>query len=132
MPQRTLNLFESATSRARVIRQGEIVQIVIDGGGAFVTFMQEFNLAKKWATPKTATGNMITDRGRFLEQIGTLVSRPGSMVSPRGNGKYVATLVSAMNLAGYDSGEWMMPPALKDLATGHQKSLPPRSADAAR
>src|SRR3546814_3686766 len=62
MPQRTLNLFESATSRARVIRQGEIVQIVIDGGGAFVTFMQEFNLAKKWATPKTATGNMITDR----------------------------------------------------------------------
>src|SRR3546814_18247766 len=75
MPQRTLNLFESATSRARVIRQGEIVQIVIDGGGAFVTFMQEFNLAKKWATPKTATGNMITDRGRFFEQIGTLVSR---------------------------------------------------------
>lgn len=131
MPQRTLNLFDSAVSRARVIRQGEIVQIVIDGGGAFVTFMQEFNQAKKWAVPKTATGNMITDRGRFFEQIGTLVSRPGSMVSTRGHGKYVENLVRAMNQAGYDIGEWMLPPELKDLATAHLKSMPKRGAVAA-
>ncbi|NGY04669.1 hypothetical protein [Solimonas terrae] len=131
MAKRDLNLFESATSRARVIRQGEIVQVVIDGGGAFVTFMQEFNQAKKWATPKTASGNMITDRGRFFEQIGTLVSRPGSMVGTRGSGKYVENLVRAMNQAGYDIGEWMLPPELKDLATAHLKTMPKRGALAA-
>lgn len=130
MPQRTLNLFESATSRARVVRQGEIVQIIVDGGGAFVTFMQEFNQAKKWAMPKTATGNMITDRGRFFEQIGTLVSRPGSMVSTRGHGKYVENLVRAMLQAGYDIGEWMLPPELKDLATAHLKTMPKRKSAA--
>lgn len=125
MAQRTLNLFESAVSRARVIRQGEIVQVVIDGGGAFVTFTQEFHQAQKWATPKTATGNMITDRGRFFEQIGTLISRPGSMVGTRGHGKYVEQLARKMLQGGYDIGEWMLPPELKDLATAHLKTAPP-------
>ncbi|MGH8446972.1 MAG: hypothetical protein ACREVL_17010 [Solimonas sp.] len=131
MPKRELNLFESAVSRARVIRQGEIVQVVIDGGGAFVTFTQEFHQAQKWATPKTATGNMITDRGRFFEQIGTLISRPGSMVSTRGHGKYIEALARAMNQTGYEISEWMLPPELKDLATAHLKSMPKRGAVAA-
>ena len=129
MSKRALNLFESAVSRARVVRQGEIVQVVIDGGGAFVTFTQEFHQAQKWASPKTASGNMITDRGRFFEQIGTLISRPGSMVSTRGSGKYVENLARAMLQAGYDIGEWMLPPELKDLATAHLKTMPkPKSA----
>jgi hypothetical protein len=126
MPQRVLNLFESAVSRLRVIRQGDITQVVIDGGGAFVTFTQEFHQAQKWASPKPATGNMITDRGRFFEQIGTLVSRPGSMVSTRGHGKYIEALVRAMNQAGYDIGEWMLPPDLKGIATAHLRSMPKR------
>ncbi|MFT4046145.1 MAG: hypothetical protein QM661_05545 [Solimonas sp.] len=124
MSKRPLNLFESAISRARVIRQGDITQVVIDGSGAFVTFTQEFRQAQKWASPKTATGNMITDRGRFFEQIGTLISRPGSMVSTRGHGKSVEMLARKMLQAGYDIGEWMLPPELKDLATAHLRSVP--------
>jgi hypothetical protein len=128
MSKRPLNLFESAVSRARVIRQGELTQVVIDGAGAFVTLTQEFHQAQKWATPKTATGNMTTDRGRFFEQIGTLVSRPGSFVSTRGHGKYVESLVRKMLQAGYDIGEWMLPPELKDLATAHLKTMPKAQA----
>jgi len=128
---RTINLFESAISRARVIRQGDLTQVVVDGGGAFVTFTQEFNQARKWATPKTATGNMITDRGRFFEQIGTLVSRPGSMVSTRGHSKYVEQLARQMLQAGFEISEWMLPPELKDLATAHLKStVQPKEASA--
>src|SRR3546814_19998561 len=74
---------------------------------------------------------MITDRGRFFEQIGTLVSRPGSVVSTRGHGKYVENLVRAMNQAGYDIGEWMLPPELKDLATAHLKYMTHRGGVAA-
>lgn len=130
--KRTLSLFESAVSRARVIRQGDIVQVVIDGGGAFVTFTQEFQQAQKWAAAKPATGNMVTDRGRLFEQIGTLVSRPGSMVGTRGHGKYVEALVRAMNQAGYELSEWMLPPELKKIATAHlQPSAPRRTADGA-
>ncbi|WP_028079353.1 hypothetical protein [Solimonas soli] len=132
MSKRPLNLFESAVSRARVIRQGDITQIVIDGGGAFVTFTQEFYQAQKWAMPKTATGNMITDRGRFFEQIGTLISRPGSMVSTRGHSKHVEQLARKMNQAGYEIGEWMLPPELKDIATAHLRSAArPKKNDAA-
>ncbi len=53
--KRSVNLFESALSRARVIRQEDIVQVVIDGG-AFVIVSQEFLQAQKWASPKAATG----------------------------------------------------------------------------
>lgn len=128
--KRTLSLFESAVSRARVIRQGDIVQVVIDGGGAFVTFTQEFHQAQKWAAAKPATGNMVSDRGRLFEQIGTLVSRPGSMVSTRGHGKYVEALVRAMNQAGYEISEWMLPPELKSIATAHLRPSAPRRAAA--
>ncbi len=119
---RTLTLFESAVSRARVIRQGDIVQVVIDGGGAFVTFTQEFMQAQKWAQSKPATGNVVTDRGRLFERIGTLISRPGSMLSTRGHGKYVENLARSMNQTGYDLGEWMLPPELKDISRAHLRA----------
>ncbi|NKF22441.1 hypothetical protein [Solimonas marina] len=131
MSARTKNLFESAVSRARVIRQGDIVQVVIDGGGAFVTFTQEFRMAQKWASSRIATGNMVTDRGRFFEQIGTLVSRPGSMVSTRGSGKYVENLVRAMNQGGYELSEWMLTPELKAIARAHLQGPEPKVRDAA-
>lgn len=120
---RTLTLFESAVSRARVIRQGDIVQVVIDGGGAFVTFTQEFMQAQKWAQSKPATGNVVTDRGRLFERIGTLISRPGSMLSTRGHGKYVENLARSMNQTGYDLGEWMLPPELKDISRAHLRAV---------
>ena len=55
----------------------------------------------------------MTDRGRFYEQIGTLISRPGSAVSTRGHGKYIETLARLMYQAGYDLSECMLPPAMK-------------------
>ncbi len=110
---RTLNLFESATSRGRVIRQGDIVQIVIDGGGALVTTAQDFRVAQKWAQSKPASGNLVTDRGRLFEQLGSLVSRPGTIVQTRGNAKQLEQLARLMRQGGYDLGEWMLPPELK-------------------
>jgi hypothetical protein len=32
--------------------------------------------------------------------------------------------------AGYDIGEWMLPPELKDLATAHLKTMPKRKSAA--
>jgi hypothetical protein len=111
---RSESLFEAALKRIRVIRQGDIVQLVIDGGGALVTTTQEFIQAQKWASSRTATGNVVTDRGRLLEQIGPLISRPGSMLSTRGNAKQVEALARLMKQGGYDLGEWMLPPELKN------------------
>lgn len=114
----TLSLFDSAMKRARIIRQGQIVQIVVDGGGAFVTTLQEFMPVQKWAMSRAATGNAVTDRGRLFERITILISRPGSMVSTRGSDKYVEQLAQLMNQAGYDLAEWMLPPTLKNLTAG--------------
>lgn len=121
---RTESLFEAATKRARVVRQGDIVQIIIDGGGAMVTTTQEFLQAQKWAARKPATGNMISDRGRFLEQITVLISRPGSMATTRGNARQVERLAQQMRQGGYDMNEWMLPPELKNL--GHPQPEPPK------
>jgi len=121
---RTETLLEAATKRLRIIRQGDIVQIVIDGGGALVTTTQEVLQAQKWAGRKPATGNMVSDRGRFLEQITVLISRPGSMLSTRGNTRQVESLAKQMNQGGYDLNEWMLPPELKRL--GHTQPEPPK------
>ncbi len=125
---RSETLFEAAVKRMRVIRQGDIVQIIIDGGGALVTTTQEFLQAQKWASSKPATGNMVTDRGRLLEQIGPLVSRPGSMLSTRGNAKQVEALAKLMKQGGYDLGEWMLPPELKNPAPTAPEPIRPKPA----
>ncbi|MES0872449.1 hypothetical protein [Sinimarinibacterium thermocellulolyticum] len=125
MVKRTETLLESALKRIRVIRQGDIVQLVIDGGGALVTTTQDFLQAQKWASTKPATGNLVTDRGRLLEQIGALVSRPGSMVSTRGNAKQVEALAKLMKQGGYDLSEWMLPPELKNPQIPQPEQKPP-------
>ncbi len=124
--KRTLSLFESATGRGRVVRQGDLVQIIIDGGGALVTTSVDFRAAQKWAQSKPATGNLISDRGRFFEQIGALVSRPGTMAPTRGNSKQLEGLARLMKQGGYDLGEWMLPPELKNV--GHVTLPGPRAA----
>ena len=111
---RTFSLFESAVSRMRVMRQGDIVQLVIDGGGALVTSTQDFIQAQKWASSKPASGNMITDRGRMLERLSVLVARPGSVLGTQGNAKQLAGLCKLMSQGGYDLAEWMLPPELKN------------------
>lgn len=113
----TQSLFQSATSRGRVVRQGDLVCVIIDGGGSMVMSTQDFLQAQKWAQSKPATGNALTDRGRFLDQIGSMVSRPGSLIPTRGNDRQVATLARQMRQAGYDLSEWNLPPELKAPAS---------------
>ncbi|MFA5938628.1 MAG: hypothetical protein WC809_04660 [Sinimarinibacterium sp.] len=114
------NLFEAATAQARVIKQGDLVQIVIDGGGALVTTLEEVSQARKWAERKAASGNRVTDRGRFFEQIATLISRPGTQAATRGNIKAVEGLARKMKAGGYDIGEWALPPELRFMQTGEE------------
>lgn len=114
MSGRTRSLYESATARARVIRHVDIVCMVFDGAGAMVMPMQDFVQAQKWGSSKPASGNALSDRGRFLEQIPALVSRPGSIASTRGNPRQLETLARSMRAAGYDLGEWMLPPEIRN------------------
>jgi hypothetical protein len=108
------SLLESATARGRVIRQGDIVCIIMDGGGAMVVPSQEYLQASKWAQSKPPSGNLLTDRARFLDKITSLVSRPGSLQATRGNDKALEKLARAMQHSGYDLSEWTLPPELKN------------------
>lgn len=106
---RALSLYEMATGKGRVIRQGEIVQVVMDGAGAFVCAAQDFMVAQKWAMSRTGSSNTVTDRGRFIEKIEVLISRPNSFVATRGSTVPVERLAKAMKQAGYDLKEWGVP-----------------------
>ncbi len=106
---RSLSLFEAATTRGRVIRQGEIVQWVMDGSGAIVIPAQDFLIAQKWGQSRTGSTNIVTDRGRLLEKFETLIARPGSFVSTRGNTRSLASLAKVMIASGYDISEWGLP-----------------------
>lgn len=106
---RVLSLYEMATGKGRVIRQGEIVQVVMDGAGAFVCGAQDFMVAQKWAMSRTGSSNAVTDRGRFIEKIEVLIARPSSFVSTRGSSVPVERLAKAMKQAGYDLKEWGVP-----------------------
>ena len=103
---RVLSLYEMAASKGRVIRQGEIVQMVMDGAGAFVCSAQDFTIAQKWGMSRTGSGNIVTDRGRLLDKIEVLISRPNSFVSTRGSSVPIERLAKAMKQAGYDLKEW--------------------------
>ena len=107
-------LYDAAIRQGRVVRQGEIATIVMDGGGAVVVAMQEFVSAQKWASSKPFSGNLLTDRARFLDQFTGMVSRPHSVQPTRGNDRQIDRLVRAMRMAGYDVTEWQIPPEMKD------------------
>lgn len=114
-------LFEAATKRGRVQRQGEIVCITMDGAGSMVVPAQEFVGAQKWSSSKPFSGNLLTDRARFLDQFSALISRPNSMQPTRGNERQVDRLARAMKNAGYDLNEWQVPPEMKDPKYWMQK-----------
>jgi hypothetical protein len=107
-------LFDAATRNGRVVRQGEIATIVMDGGGAVVVSMLELTSAQKWASSKPFSGNLLTDRARFLDQFSALVARPYSVQPTRGNERQIDRLVRGMRVAGYDIAEWQIPPEMKD------------------
>lgn len=107
-------LYDAATRQGRVVRQGEIATIVMDGGGAVVVGIQEFTAAHKWASSKPFSGNLLTDRARFLDQFSAMVSRPHSVQTTRGNDRQIDRLVRSMRVAGYDIAEWQIPPEMKD------------------
>jgi hypothetical protein len=113
--QRTL--YEAATSRARVVRHLDIVCLIVDAGGAMIIPMQDFVQAQKWASARIASGNLLNDRGRFLERMQSVVSRPGSLVPTRGNPRQLEALVRSMRAAGYDIGEWSLPAEIAHPAT---------------
>ena len=125
MAQKPRTLFEAATARGRVMRQGEIACIVMDGGGAVIVFMQEFIGAQKWAQSRVPTANLLSDRARFLDQFSVLISRPGSVQATRGNDRQLEKLARAMLGAGYDLAEWTLPAELKTL--GHGRPPPTAS-----
>ena len=106
MATQARNLFEAATGRGRVLRQGNIACIIMDGNGAVVTYMQDFAQARKWAQSKLPTSNLLSDRARFLDQFQVLVSRPGSIQATRGNQQQLEKLVKEMLAGGYDLSEW--------------------------
>lgn len=118
MATKTLSLYDSATGNGRVIRQGEIVQVIMDGAGAFVCVAQDFSVAQKWAMSRTGSGNKVTDRGRFIEKIEVLISRPNSFVSTRGSSVPVERLAKSMKQAGYDLKEWNI---AKDIVEAVEK-----------
>lgn len=103
---RTLSLYDTAVGNGRVIRQGEIVQVVMDGAGAFVCAAMDFSMAQKWAMSRTSSSNKVSDRGRFIEKIEVLISRPNSFVSTRGSSVPIERLAKAMKQQGYDLKEW--------------------------
>ncbi|EIT69654.1 MULTISPECIES: hypothetical protein [Hydrocarboniphaga] len=114
--QRTL--FEAATTRARIVRHLDIVCLIIDAGGAMIIPMQDFVQAQKWASSRIASGNLLNDRGRFLERMQSLVSRPGSLAPTRGNPKQLEAIVRSMRAAGYDIGEWSLPAEIRNPPVG--------------
>lgn len=116
MAQQARNLFESATNRGRVIRQGDVACIVMDGAGASVVNMQDLLQAQRWAQSRPGSANLLNDRGRFLDQFSVLVSRPGSQQATRGNAHQLERLVRSMLQSGYDLSEWTLPPEMKDPA----------------
>lgn len=118
MATQARNLFDAATARGRVIRQGDIACVIMDGHGAVVVPMQDFQQAQKWAQSRLPTANLLSDRARFLDQFATLISRPGSVQATRGNDRQLERLAKAMLGAGYDLGEWTLPAELKNIGHG--------------
>ncbi|AXQ29762.1 hypothetical protein D0B54_14240 [Solimonas sp. K1W22B-7] len=113
MSTKQKTLFEAFAQRARIAKQGEIAMIVIDGGGAMIVAMDEFITAQKWAQSRVSSGNVVSDRGRILEQFQVMVTRPGSFTGTKGNDRQLYKMAKKMRAAGHDLGEWQLPPELK-------------------
>ncbi len=132
MAPKELTLFESATSSLRISKHGRLVQIVADGNGACLMMDIEYAAAAKWASSRSSAGSPGNDRSKFLDQIATLIARPGSFISTRGGDKPIEDIVRLMLSSGFDLNDWAMPPSVKSLFMKGPapKMKPPPTADA--
>lgn len=110
-----LTLFESAAGTLRISKHGRLMQLVADGNGACVVLDMDYQTAQKWAASRTSAGSAQNDRNKFLEQLPTLIARPGSFVSTRGNSKMLEDMVRLMLSSGFDLNDWSLPPDVKAL-----------------
>jgi hypothetical protein len=110
MPPKELNLFQSASQRLRISRNGAITMLVMDGQGAALCLTADFSPAQKWAQSRTAAPNSNMSAQKLLEKIEMLAARPGTtFASTRGNPKSLGGLLRAMISAGFDAKEWSLP-----------------------
>lgn len=123
-PEKTPTLLQAATAGARIIRQPQLVQFIVDGNGAMVAPILDWVAVEKWANARYGSGNRMADRSRFLDQLQVLVARPGSFISTRGSTKPLEDLCKLMKAGGYDLGEWQLPPELKDMGKPKPKEPP--------
>ena len=126
-------LYESALRRAQIHRVGDITEIVFDGAGAVATATLDYKTAERWAMARMPSGNMIRDRGSFLERLETCIVRRGtSVTSTHGSSKPLVDLAKTMKKAGLNLSEWALPPEVKDaLDGGGNEADEPDEAEAA-
>lgn len=111
-----MSLLDSALRRAQVRKAGEITLIVFDGLGAVATDSLAFRSAERWAFSRISSGNIVRDRGTFLERLETAIVRRGtSITTSHGTSRAVAGLAKKMTQAGYSLTEWSIPQAAKDI-----------------
>lgn len=115
MAMKEATVFESAMRGMRHSKHGRVVQIVADGNGACVVLDVEFNAAQKWGMGRTSAGNPGSDRTKIFDQLTTLIARPGSFVTTRGNDKPIEDIARFMQSAGFDLNDWGLPPSVKAL-----------------
>ena len=129
MATKDLTLFESAMRGMRVSKHGRVMQLIADGNGACVVQDIEYNAAYKWACSKSSGGSAASDRGKFLDQITTLIARPGSFVNTRGNDKPIEDIARFMQSSGFDLNDWGLPPSVKALfMKGPKPQAKPKAA----
>jgi len=81
----------------------------MDGAGAAMIPSMEYMQIEKWARAKPGSGNMLTDRGRLLDGVTTLVARNGSAVNTRGGYKQLSQMAKSMRSDGFELKEWQFP-----------------------
>lgn len=115
MPEKQLNLFQSACGRLRVSRMGGLTMLVVDGQGMALTPTADFSAIEKWAKSRPSGPNATIDMGKIMDKVEVLIARPGtSFASTRGSLKPLEKLVKELKSAGMDPKEFQLPPELKD------------------
>lgn len=129
MAQKELTMYESATQRLRVSRNGQCTMLVVDGQGAAVVPTADFSVAEKWAKSKAAAPNAFMSMTKLLDKLEVAVCRPGTtFCSTRGSPKYVVGLAKQMISAGFDINEWALAPDVKAEATARVDTPTPKKA----
>jgi len=118
MAEKQLTMLQSALSRMRVSRQGQVTMVVVDGQGAAAIPTMDYRTMEAWASKKSSAPNANQSVLKVMERLEVMICRPGTtFASTRGSPKYVTDLAKAMISAGLDIGEWALPPDVREAAT---------------